>query len=1021
MDGQLAFGFSGTERKVKLGEIQCKDHYQSISSDTPIEITATWGNAFSPFEKSSLEDHFNLREPQIGAIHAVIAHWTTTVEPATVVMPTGTGKTETMLSLLLADSCEKVLVVVPSDPLRKQTFSKFVKLGILPKLKGFNESIKYPVVGKILHIPKTIDEVDEMLAMCNVLVAIPTSLSRAPKEVLDYIADKVSHLIIDESHHVSANQWHKLKGVFTQKQKKVLQFTATPFRNDNRPIEGKIIYNYPLKLSFSEGYFKTIHFEEVLEWDSAKSDEAIASKAISILKDDISKYDYDHLILARADTINRAKEIIKVYEELGKEFNPQLIYSQLTTRQKKERIELVIKRESRIIVCVDMFGEGFDLPNLKIAAIHDVHKSLPITLQFTGRFTRTVAETNIGDAKVIANIALADVSDALQQLYSQDADWNEILQYQSDSKIKKQIGLEEFIESFTKGNYEEISLQNLRPKMSTVVFKMSAGASWSTKVLEKRVSSNKDQIIKTAVNEKDKVMVIIEGKRSYIEWGRFKDINNLIWDLYLIYWDQESNLLYINSSNNNSLHENLAKDVGGDGTLLIKGDQVFRAFHGINRLIFQNVGLNSARGQAIRYTMYTGIDVEQGLSDAQTATKFKSNLFGIGFEKGDKSSVGCSYKGRVWSRRNSNIADFTEWCRSIGKKLLDSNINTDEILKNALKRVEINELPNDTFPISIEWDQGIYDVLLETPIEILNNSKLYNIDDVSIDIVKVDETKNTIEFKIWNTAFETTYALKVFENADGISDFVISQVDGKSIEVIISGQKYSFIDYSREFPPVIRFSDGSFLEGNIYAKVQEVPTFYSKDRIETLKWSEMGVDITKESQGKQKDEDSIQYQLIRELEKKNYLIIFDDDSAGEIADVVAINVDESTNTINVELYHCKYSSGNLPGSRISDIYEVCGQAQKSIQWLSRRYRIFTHLIRRSQETNVGGFERGSKELALELRNKCKSFYQMKFFIYIVQPGLSKEKVSQDQLKILGATETYLKETYMIPFTVIASK
>ncbi|WP_346763412.1 hypothetical protein [Escherichia sp. E4694] len=35
-----------------------------------------------------------------------------------------------------------------------------------------------------------------------------------------------------------------------------------------------------------------------------------------------------------------------------------------------------------------MLGEGYDLPNLKIAALHDHHKSLAVTLQFIGRFTR---------------------------------------------------------------------------------------------------------------------------------------------------------------------------------------------------------------------------------------------------------------------------------------------------------------------------------------------------------------------------------------------------------------------------------------------------------------------------------------------------------------------------------------------------------------------------------------------------------------------------------------------------------
>lgn len=56
---------------------------------------------------------------------------------------------------------------------------------------------------------------------------------------------------------------------------------------------------------------------------------------------------------------------------------------------------LIRERKTRIIVCVDMLGEGFDLPELKIAAFHDVKKSLAATLQLAGRFTRT--KSNLGD------------------------------------------------------------------------------------------------------------------------------------------------------------------------------------------------------------------------------------------------------------------------------------------------------------------------------------------------------------------------------------------------------------------------------------------------------------------------------------------------------------------------------------------------------------------------------------------------------------------------------------------------
>lgn len=41
-------------------------------------------------------------------------------------------------------------------------------------------------------------------------------------------------------------------------------------------------------------------------------------------------------------------------------------------------------------------------------------------------------------------------------------------------------------------------------------------------------------------------------------------------------------------------------------------------------------------------------------------------------------------------------------------------------------------------------------------------------------------------------------------------------------------------------------------------------------------------------------------------------------------------------------------------------------------------------------------------------------------VSIVQPGLSKEKVSDDQLALLGVTENHLFEMFEVPFSIIAS-
>jgi hypothetical protein len=97
---------------------------------------------------------------------------------------------------------------------------------------------------------------------------------------------------------------------------------------------------------------------------------------------------------------------------------------------------------------------------------------------------------------------------------------------------------------------------------------------------------------------------------------------------------------------------------------------------------------------------------------------------------------------------------------------------------------------------------------------------------------------------------------------------------------------------------------------------------------------------------------SIQASVIRELKTRDYVMIVDDDGKGEAADVVAIRFDgdhAAPSSINVEFYRCKYSPEATPGQRIKDLYEVCGQAQKSIHWMSspeKKTDIFTHLLRR---------------------------------------------------------------------------
>ncbi|MRT30448.1 DEAD/DEAH box helicase family protein [Herbaspirillum sp. CAH-3] len=136
---------------------------KSIAQKASAAARMSWRGAFQFFpEDPKNPELIGLRKPQLGALHAIHAHWSVSRETATLVMPTGTGKTETMLSVLLSVCCERVLVVVPSDALRTQIAEKFETLGML-KMRGsriLTESAQWPVVGRLLSSPKSVEDVD---------------------------------------------------------------------------------------------------------------------------------------------------------------------------------------------------------------------------------------------------------------------------------------------------------------------------------------------------------------------------------------------------------------------------------------------------------------------------------------------------------------------------------------------------------------------------------------------------------------------------------------------------------------------------------------------------------------------------------------------------------------------------------------------------------------------------------------------------------------------------------------------
>ncbi len=963
----------------------------------PAEVIDSLVGAFD-FIQAGIKDGIRgLRPPQLGALYAVLGYWTTkSTEPATVVMPTGTGKTDTMLAIFAVERPERLLVVVPSDALRIQIAGKFESFGVLQELKVVSPKSMRPLVGQVKHGFKTEQEARGFALFCNVIVTTPSAIYATRPEIRKILLNSCSHLFVDEAHHVAAATWREIQDDFAGKP--VVQFTATPFREDGRPLGGRMIYNFPLREAQNQGYFSHINYASIQ--DLGNLDQAVARRAVDQLRKDLQE-GLDHLVMARVNRIGRVGEILPLYQELASDLNPVVLHSTSPAKDRKAALKAVASRRSRIVLCVNMLGEGFDLPSLKIAAIHDAHKSLGITLQFIGRFARTVG-IDLGDATVVLGRPDRDFDIQLRKLYSENADWNLIIRELLEGAVDERQKMSDFEAAFG-SRPEEVSIRSLLPKMSTVVYRVPEEKAWDPHGVLKVFQEETLLTFPIAINDKDCVAWFVAENRSEVKWGELKTVEEVTFDLYVLYWDVKHQLLYINSSNNDSLHEVLAKAVCGASAKRIIGENVYRTMGQVKRLVPTNVGLLDVRNANRRFSMLVGADVSEGFPVAEAQTKTKTNIFAYGYEDGNRVSIGASIKGRIWSYRvAASLKHWMDWCNGVGAKLLDEGISIDEVMRNFIRPKSLEERP-PYVPLAVEWPWTVFMNLSEEK-QVEHAGSNCPIIDVELGIAS-HESSGPIVISVKSKDWDLKY-LMTFER--GEMRFI---ADGPDAKVIMRNKTLSLSNFMQSEGLFVFFDQDAMVvpPAFLLKPDRDLPPF-DRAKLEVLDWK--GIDLAIESQGPSRRQDSIQARVIEHIgSKADWNIIIDDDGTREIADIVAMRSDGKT--LFIHLAHCKYVIGGRPRAQVADLYEVCGQAQKSAQWRRNVTRLFEYLRRRERnrirQTGKTGFIKGNPSSLYALEDEA-CLLRPEFTIAVAQPGLSHAAVSAAQLELLASTEVYLYET-----------
>lgn len=987
--------------------------FENVSSTS--SIVKSWNEGLVLREESLSDSEHpieGLRTPQIGAICAIKAHWSINDnKPAIIVMPTGSGKTDTMIACMIWESLEHVLVVVPTALLRSQIASKFEDLGILSRYGLLKGGVIKPNVFELKNWPVSHQKCFEIFRNNNVVVTTVAMISKKKQEEFHDLISEYDAVFFDEAHHTTAPTWTKIRNAFTGK--RILQFTATPFRRDEKLILGKIIYNYPLSHAMRDGIFTKIHFHPIDEYDRSSADKKIAKKALSLLRSD-REAGKDHMLLVRANTIDRANFLYDQFYNIteNSDLFPVLVTSDRKKLKPKHAMELIAQKQAKIIVSVDMFGEGIDLPNLKIAALHDQYKSLPITLQFIGRITRS--EANLGEAKFVANLGDETFIPALQKLYIENADWNKVLPELSRYAVLRRTSFQELVERFVKNEDEELELTHLlsifKPTVSMRVFGYSDDSTINI--------NNWGVVLKgdpaVYVTNDENLLISFSKESMRINWMSGPECTDIRWGYSLVYIDRTRKLCYVNSSEHGINEFDLAKAIV-PSRYTIDPEFNFRVFGGMKRLLLSNVGLKKMMGnRSITYQSFIGSNVEDGLSYILRHSSQKSNLFGTGYEGCGPETIGAAAKGRIWSFKQDNLDNFLRWAEQCGEKLTDSSISVESILKGVLKPKKIEELP----PIGIicveqnsdlisEKGESQYSVILDNQeIDIFDTELKPELEDgynqyhliISM-IIGRNRAKVPLKMTLDNSGFR-------FKRLELLTDIKIKKGNYiSSIEALLNDN-----------PPSIIFADFSFLIGAYYVPIEEISSEIELDEDYLEVWNWDGVNIRSESYIPEKNNiDSVQYKVL-EKEKDLWDVLYLDDGCGEIADIVALK--DTDDYIRACFYHCKYSSEDMPGARKKDLYELCGQARLSAKWKNASTNLLKQLLRRSK----GKENRFIKGSSNDFRTMKRSLIDksLDLSIILVQPGVSKTKISIQMKNMLIATQSYLMDTNSIESRLICS-
>jgi superfamily II DNA or RNA helicase len=942
------------------------------------------------------------RPAQLAAAQAVAAHFFGRSDPAIVSMPTGAGKTAVLMTIPFLTRSRRVLVLTPSRLVREQIAEDFESLKTLKRIGALPLDTPVPRVASVCAQVRT-EEQWRSLADNDVVVATVRNVSPATEGVAPVPTELFDLVLVDEAHHAPAPTWaallDRLSGV------RQALFTATPFRRDAKEIHGRLVFTYELRRARADGVFGELTFTPVVPASPELADEALAQAAEQQVSADKAA-GLAHVLMVRTDSKKRADELARLYATKTS-LRLQTITGDHSLRHVRKVLERLRDGSLDGVICVDMMGEGFDFPQLKVAALHSPHKSLAVTLQFVGRFARTTGAST-GRATFLA--VPSEIEIEAHRLFVPGAEWNELVEKASGLRIERETTVREKLESFqTSGNEAPAfdispSLYGLEPYFHVKVLSVPGGVDFSKPLGVPPKSS----IVFHSHSPTENAVICITREVSPCPWSSDETLADVSFSLFVLLHEPASRLLFISSSRRDqSVYDGLAQSVSLGTARLLSPDLLNRVLDGISQPEFFSIGLRnrSGFGYGESYRMITGPAADRAIQKSDGRFYDRGHFFGKGLEGGKEMTIGLSSSSKLWSNRWDQVPILIEWCRSLARKITkDVEPRTGSGLDYLRYGRQVSGLPPGVTLAA--WPEEAY----RRPglrLQLDGEDSSVALLDTELSVKETSETSVILQILGATQPLELRFAL------DGARILNAASPLAEGAHCIDPyGTRDTLIDFLNEFPPSLYTADLARLEGSTLHPAPADLDPFDDSTIEEIDWKASGVDPLREKPANGQPGLSIFEWLEQRLLAENWGVVFLDDGACEMADYIVLRreVDRAV----AMLFHCKAAGGYpVPGDRVADAYEVCGQAVRSLRWSDAR-RLAKQIEHRAVHTK-SRFIRGT----LADMKTILDGVPCRFEIVVVQPGIG-TGLSRDVAALLAATNAYVVGAQVPPLRVIGS-